>query len=89
MKNKYHMSQVQAEGAIVEVGNILIGRNWKFYDKDLPTNCNTLPAGSNMRKVEPYIEPMVLSSIVEEIMTGEKITVTYSNDGSAMSGVGE
>ena len=42
-----------------------------------------------MRKVEPYIEPMVLSSIVEEIMTGEKIMVTYSNDGSAMSGVGE
>ena len=83
------MSQVQAEGAIVEVGNFLFGRNWKLYDKGLLSNCNTLPAGSNMRKVEPYIEPMVLSSIVEEIMTGEKITVTYSNDGSAMSGVGE
>ena len=89
MKSKYHMSQVQAEGAIVEVGNILFGRNWKFYDKDLPTNCNTLPAGSNMRRVEPYIEAMALSSIVEEIMTGEKMTVTYSNDGSAMSGVGK
>ena len=83
------MSQVQAEGAIVEVGNILFGRNWKFYDKDLHTTCNTLPAGSNMRRVESYIAAMALSSIVEEIMTGEKITVTYSNDGSAMSGVGE
>ena len=32
MKSKYHMSQVQAEGAIVEIGNILFNRNWKFYD---------------------------------------------------------
>ena len=79
MKNKYHMSQVQAEGAIVEVGNILIGRNWKFYDKDLPTNCNKLPAGSNMRKVEPYIEPMVLSSIVEEINGCYQLSVSFQN----------
>ena len=77
MKNKYHVSQVQAEGAIVEVGNFLFGRNWKLYDKGLPTNCNTLPAGSNMRKVEPYIEAMVLSSIVEEINGCYQLSVSF------------
>ena len=42
-----------------------------------------------MRRIEPYMEAMALSSIVEEIMTGNKMTVTYSNDGSVMSGVGK
>ena len=79
MKNKYHVSQVQAEGAIVEVGNFLFGRNWKLYDKGLPTNCNTLPAGSNIRKVEPYIEAMVLSSIVEEINGCYQLSVSFQN----------
>lgn len=88
MKSKYHMSQAQAEGAIVEVANGLFNRNWKVYDKHSPTNRDTLPAGSNMRRVEPYIEAMALSSIVEEIMSGENMVVAYSNDGSAMSGVG-
>ena len=78
------MSQVQAEAAIVEVGNILFGRDWKFYDSERPTDWNTLPAGSNMRRVQPYMEAMALSSIVEEIMSGAKMVVTYSNDGSAI-----
>ena len=41
-----------------------------------------------MRQVEPYLEAMALASIVEEIMEGKKMVVTYSNDGSGMSGVG-
>ena len=86
MKSKYHMSQAQAEG--VEVGNYLFHRKWKRYDKCLPTDHDTLPAGSNMRRVEPYFEAMAISSIVEKIMLGKELTVTYSNDGSAMSGVG-
>ena len=41
-----------------------------------------------MRRVEPYMEAMALASIVEEVMSGKRMVVTYSNDGSAMSGVG-
>merc|ERR1712032_1527022 len=88
LKSKYHMSQLQAEAAIIEVGNSLFERKWKFYDEKVPSDSNTLPAGSNMRRVEPYMEAMALASIVEEVMSGSKMIVTYSNDGSAMSGVG-
>ena len=88
LKSKHHMSQPQAEAAIVYVGNILFKREWKFYDSKKPTDKNTLPAGSNMRRVEPYMEAMALASIVEEVMSGKRMVVTYSNDGSAMSGVG-
>ena len=41
-----------------------------------------------MRRVESYLEAMALASMVEEIMSGKKMVITYSNDGSAMSGVG-
>ena len=88
LKSKFHMSQTQAEAAIIYVGNMLFQRKWKFYDREQPTDKNSLPAGSNMRRVEPYLEAMALASIVEEIMEGKKTVVTYSNDGSAMSGVG-
>ena len=53
LKSMYYMSQVQADAAIGEVGNNLFGRNWKCYDVDKPTDWNTLPEGSNMRRVEP------------------------------------
>ena len=83
------MSQTQCEGAIVEVGNYLFGRKWKCYDELQPTDPDTLPAVSNMRRIEPYLEAMALSAIVEEIMNGdEKVCIMYANDGSAMSGVG-
>ena len=88
LKSKHHMSQPQAEAAIVYVGNMMFKRDWKFYDPKKPVDKNTLPAGSNMRRVEPYMEAMALSSIVEEVMSGKRMVVTYSNDGSAMSGVG-
>ena len=82
------MSQAQADAAIIEVGNNLFGRNWKSYDCDKPTDWNTLPAGSNMPRVEPYMEAMALACIVEEVMAGAEMVVTYSNDGSVNSGVG-
>ena len=88
LKSKFHMSQPQAEAAIIYVGSMLFKRKWKFYDPKKPTDKNTLPAGSNMRRVESYLEAMALASMVEEIMSGKKMVITYSNDGSAMSGVG-
>ena len=87
LKSSYHMSQEQAEAAIVETGNYLFGRSWEYYDVTKPTNANTLPASSNCRRIEPYMEAMTLASIVEELMNGSK-AVMYANDGSAMSGVG-
>ena len=87
LKSKYHMSQQQAEAAIVETANSLFEREWKYFDSNKATDCNTLPASSNARRVEPYVEAMALSSIVEEVMNGSK-AVMYANDGSAMSGVG-
>ena len=82
------MSQRQCEAAVIEVGNQLFDRSWKLYNEKLKTDQNTLPAGSNMRRTEPYLEAMALSSIVEEIMKGNDATVLYSNDGSAMNQVG-
>ena len=43
----------------------------------------------NLVHTEPYFEAMALSSIVEEMMSEDTIaSITYSNDGSSMSGVG-
>ena len=51
------------------------------------TTKNTLPAHSNIRRVEVQVEAMALHMIVEEIMT-EEACVVYSNDDSAQSGMG-
>ena len=86
------MSQAQAEGAIAATANCLFGRNqygpWKVFEAKKPYDVNTLPASSNTNRLDPYVEAMVLSSITEQIMCSTISTVMYSNDGSAMSGVG-
>ena len=66
----------------------MFGRSWKFHDTKKSTDPNTLPSGSNARRIEPYFEAMALASIVEEVMNGSKASVIYANDGYAMSGVG-
>ena len=53
LKSKYHMSQQQAEAAITETANSLFNREWKYFDPEKPTDCNTVPAGSNTRRIEP------------------------------------
>jgi hypothetical protein len=65
----------------------VLDRRWKTFNPELPTDRDTLPASSNMRRVEPYLEAVAMSSIVNEIMDGNK-TVVYANDGSAKNGVG-
>ena len=62
LKSKYHMSQQQAEAAVVETANCLFDQEWKYYDAEKATDSNTLPAGSNTRRVEPYLEAMALST---------------------------
>ena len=92
LQSKYHMSKCQAEGAIITVANELFGRKefgeWMIYSPDAESTNNTLPAMSNTRRTEPYMEAMTLSLIVEEIMSGDDVCVVYSNDSSAQSGVG-
>ena len=85
LKSKYHMSENMAQGAIIEVANYLFGRKehgeWKPYKPGEVSDCNTLPSPSNTNRTEPYIEAMILSHIVEEIMCSDSNSVvTYSND---------
>ena len=51
LQSELHMSNRQAEGAIVTIGNELFGRSWKAYDESRPSDCDTLPAMSNTRRV--------------------------------------
>ena len=61
----------------------------KRYERDRPTTYNTLPAINNTNRTEAYVEALNLAGITNEIMSSEMETVvTYSNDGSALSGVG-
>ena len=93
LKSKLHLSENQAQGAICTVANNLFGRKeygaWKHYERDKPTTYNTLPTINNTNRTEAYVEALILAGITNEIMSSEmEIVVTYSNDGSALSGVG-
>ena len=80
------MSQNQAKGAIVATANDLFGREWKVFENNKPVDKNTLPASSNVKRIEPYVE--AISSITEQVLCSNDSTIVYSNDGSALSGVG-
>ena len=87
------MSENQAKGAVCAVAKVLFSRTdhgqWKQYDKEKATDYNTLPAPTNTKRTEAYVEALILSGIANEIMSPKSETVvTYSNDGSAQSGVG-
>lgn len=86
---EFHMSRSQIEGSIVTIANLLFGLNWKCFQDNEEGDLYTLPSMRNMAQIETHFEAMALCSIVEEIMQDDTATtVTYSNDGSAMSGVG-
>ena len=51
LKGSYHMSQNEAQGAVVLAGNKMFGRNGELYSSDkLVVDLNTLPDSSNTRK---------------------------------------
>ena len=94
LKSTLHMSDRQVQGAIVHIANDLFGRKqygeWKIYKNKQDQDCNTLPDPRNNRTYEPYIEAMILASIVEEIMTKDSdCIITYSNDGSSVARTGQ
>ena len=93
LKSKYHISENMAQRAIIEIANYLFGRKehgkWKPYKSGEQYDRNTLPSQSNINRTEPYIEAMILSNIVEEIMNGDpQNVVTYSNYGSLLNRTG-
>ena len=88
--SKYHISENMAQRAIIDIANYLFGckehGKWKPYKSGEQYDCNTLPSQSNINRTEPYIEAMILSNIVEEIMNGDpQNVVTYSNYGSLLN----
>ena len=89
MSSKFHMSKRQIEGSILAVANILFGLNWKPFKPKGTQDLDTMPSMKNILHTEPLFEAMALNAIVEEMMDNEtKSMITYSNDGSSMSGVG-
>ena len=88
-----HLSENQVQRAICTVTNYLLDRKeygvWKRYERDEPTTHDTLPAISNTKRTEAYVEALILAGRTNEIMLFELETViTYSNDGSVQFGVG-
>jgi len=85
----YHMSRNQIEGALCTVANTLFGRNWKPFKPNTPLDDDSLPAMTNLVRTRDYMEALALNAIVEEIMSNENSSITYSNDGSALNKVGK
>ena len=90
LKSTYHMSATQTEAAVVEVGNKLFNREWKFHEEDNNIiDLDTLPQTKNIRYSGKKIEALALDEIVKEIMeSNENTTVTYSDDESKKQGCG-
>lgn len=86
LNSKYHMSRHQIEGAFVEIGKVF-GREWKAFTSNGVDN-DTLPAMTNLVRTRSYVEAMALNNIVEEMMSSDSSSITYANDGSSMSKVG-
>ena len=89
LKSCFHMSQNQAEAAVVETANKMFGRNWKYHDEEAEIDVDTLPDKKNARRVGKCIETMALSEIVTEVVSSDdQSTITYANDGSKKQGAG-
>ena len=89
LKSSYHMSQMQAEAAVIEVGNKMFGRKWKSHSDSAVIDLDTLPHKHNILKAGKSIEVMALDEIAKEVMNSDsKATITYCDDGSKKQGVG-
>eukprot|EP00731_Ephydatia_muelleri_P005561 Em0002g1737a len=85
LKSYFHMSQNQAEAAVVETANKMFGRNWKYHDEGAEIEVDTLPdkKNANARRVGKCIEAIALSEIVTEVVSSDdQSTITFANDGS-------
>ena len=87
LNSKYHMTLSQIEGSFIEIARIF-GRDWKVYSPNSIIDNDTLPSMTNLVRTRHYVEALALSSIVDELMSSEGGSITYSNDGSAQNKVG-
>ena len=71
LKSCFHMSQNQAEAAVVETANKMFGRNWKYHDEGAEIDVDTLLDKKNTRRVGKCIEAMALSEIVMEVVSSD------------------
>ena len=90
MKSQLHMSDYQAAGAIVIIGNKLFDRNSKLHGEgEESIDIDALPQTSMVRQAGRDIEVMALDEIIKEIMNSdEKTVVTYNDDVSKKQGTG-
>ena len=51
LKSCFHMSQNQAEVAVVETANKVFGQNWKYHDEGAELDVDTHPDKKNARRV--------------------------------------
>ena len=88
--SKYHMSLSQATAAVVEVGNYLFDRKWKYQDTDKEAfDLDTVPDKSVNRAVGKALEAFTLAQIAEKIISSDQsVTITYHDDGSKKQGAG-
>ena len=85
----YHMSINQATAAVVEVGNYMFGRKWKFHTEEEDITLDTVPDRATSRRVGKALEAFTLATIASKIIeTDDTSCVTYHDDGSRKQGVG-
>ena len=56
-KSCFHMSQNQAEAAVVETANKMFGRNWKYHDEWDETDVDILPEKKIVEVQESALKP--------------------------------
>ena len=90
LMSKYHMSGNQATAAVVEVGNYMFNRTWKYQDTDTDTfDLDTVPDKAHNRAMGKALEAFTLAKITEKILSSDQsVTVTYHDDGSKKQGAG-
>ena len=90
LMSKHHMSANQATAAVVEVGNYMFSREWKYQDAESDTfDMDTVPDKAHNRAMGKALEAFTLAKIAEKIIsTDQSVTVTYHDDGSKKQGAG-
>ena len=83
MISKYHMSYDQGVGAVVTVGCIMFGLDWKLFEEGSEITVHTVPDKRMNRRMAKALEASTLSEIVAMMMDEESTTVTYHDQCSA------
>ena len=85
----FHCSYAQAVAGVIETGNLLFDRHWKYHGEDPDkVDLDTSPADAQIRQAGKAILALALSEIVEMMMAGTDVVITYHDDGSMKQGCG-